>query len=203
MKIVLTGGPSAGKTSVTELLARGYPDELRIVQEAASILFRGGFPREQEAEKIKCQQRAVYFVQRELEALALIGASPHSLICDRGTLDGLAYWPADEESFFKSVGTDRPAEIARYDWVIHLETAPTLDYQQTTVRRESEPDARAIDQKVKAAWQDHPQRFVVTHTHDFIRKTTHVIAIVELILKGFTYAQIEQLRTTQMMEFGG
>jgi broad-specificity NMP kinase len=37
MKIVITGGPSAGKTSVVEILARTAVPSLKIIEEAAAL----------------------------------------------------------------------------------------------------------------------------------------------------------------------
>ncbi|MEO8382557.1 MAG: hypothetical protein ABI779_23050 [Acidobacteriota bacterium] len=48
------------------------------------------------------------------------------VLCDRETLDGLAYWPDDEESFFGQLETTREWELTRYATVIHLHT-PAAD----------------------------------------------------------------------------
>jgi len=44
------------------------------------------------------------------------------LVCDRGTVDGAAYWAGPPEEYFKSLKTTLEAEIKRYDYVIHLES---------------------------------------------------------------------------------
>ena len=67
MKIVLTGGPSAGKTSAVDIMHRSDSSRTVVVQEAASLLYRGGFPRSKENLHMICQQRAIFHVQRELE----------------------------------------------------------------------------------------------------------------------------------------
>jgi hypothetical protein len=45
-RVVLTGGPGAGKTAVLELIRQSFCDHVRVLQEAASLVFGGGFPRE-------------------------------------------------------------------------------------------------------------------------------------------------------------
>ena len=45
--------------------------------------------------------------------------------CDRGTVDGLAYWPGPEE-LWSTVGTSRAEQLPRYRTVIHLRT-PTQE----------------------------------------------------------------------------
>ncbi len=45
MKVVLTGGPSGGKTTLAATIQKEFSDQVLIVSEAASMLFSGGFPR--------------------------------------------------------------------------------------------------------------------------------------------------------------
>jgi Ni2+-binding GTPase involved in maturation of urease and hydrogenase len=67
-KIVLTGGPGAGKTAVLEMIRHSLCDHIAIVPEAAGVIFGGGFPRREELEARRAAQRAIYHVQLELEA---------------------------------------------------------------------------------------------------------------------------------------
>jgi hypothetical protein len=126
MKIVLTGGPSAGKTTITEVIARTYSSEFKMVPESASILFRGGFPRAMDGMGVCYQQTAIYQVQKQMENILALQYPSSHLICDRGTLDGLAYWPEDPQAFFASIHSNLPKELARYDWVIELQTVNSV-----------------------------------------------------------------------------
>lgn len=67
-------------------------------------------------------QRAICRVQVELEA-SLEEANPAVVLCDRGTVDGLAYWPGPRE-LWAGVGTTHDEQLARYDLVVHLRTPP-------------------------------------------------------------------------------
>lgn len=69
-RIVLTGGPGAGKTAVLEFLRKAVCDCTVLLPESAGIVFGGGFPRETSDGARRAAQRAIYFVQRELEAYA-------------------------------------------------------------------------------------------------------------------------------------
>jgi predicted ATPase len=124
-RIVLTGGPGAGKTALLELIRQSFCSHVTVLPEAASIVFGGGFPRHSDPECQRAAQRAIYHVQRQLE---ITGDSHNAAIvlCDRGTLDGLAYWPGALQDFWLPLGTDRARELARYDAVIHLRT-PTAE----------------------------------------------------------------------------
>ncbi len=190
MKIVLTGGPSAGKTSLIEILARNYWDRLCVVPEAASILFHGGFPRGTDEFQLRCGQRAIYYTQQELEKLGNYEAAGRSLICDRGSMDGVAYWPGDEASFLRDMNSTLTLELARYDWVIHLETAPNAGYKSSKVRIESQPQARILDQKVKEAWRQHPRRLIIHNSTDFMTKANKALRCVQMILDGSSHTEI-------------
>lgn len=192
MKIVLTGGPSAGKTTVVEVLSRTGHRKTVLVPEAASILFSGGFPRSGLAPQMACQQRAIYFVQRELENLAKLASEDAVTVCDRGTLDGLAYWPFDEASFFEGIGSSMEAEIARYDWVIHLDTASSADYKNSEVRLESIETAAALNRKVKDAWKLHPRRIIIPNNTDFFHKVDQAAKLVGFIKMGYSVEEIKK-----------
>lgn len=46
LRVVLTGGPGAGKTAVLELIRQSLCTHVKILPEAAGIVFGGGFPRD-------------------------------------------------------------------------------------------------------------------------------------------------------------
>ena len=56
--IVLTGGPSAGKTAVQQVASEQFGDRLVLVPEAATLLFSGGFPLPVSDETRRAAQRA-------------------------------------------------------------------------------------------------------------------------------------------------
>ena len=69
-RIVLTGGPGAGKTAVLELIRQSFCKHVKVLPEAASIIFGGGFPRTKGVLVRQAAQRAIFYVQRELEIAA-------------------------------------------------------------------------------------------------------------------------------------
>jgi AAA domain len=177
-RVVLTGGPGAGKTAVLELIRQAFCSHVKVLPEAAGIIFSGGFPRDDADESLRAAQRAIFFVQRELETLAE-QHNPAIVLCDRGTVDSLAYWPGPGD-FWSSVGTSLDDQLQRYAAVIHLRT-PTLDtgYNHANpLRIESAHVAARIDAKLLAAWQRHPRRFVVEPSKFFLDKATRVLEIL-------------------------
>lgn len=178
-RIVVTGGPGAGKTAALELARQVFCDHVGVLPEAASILFRGGFTRGVTVGARAAAQRAIFHVQRELEQAAEAEHHPFVVVCDRGTIDGFAYWPGPGD-FWASLGTTRALELARYDTVIHLRTPPAAGgYNHVNpMRLESAAEAALIDQRIATAWEGHPRRFVVDNTSDFIDKAHRVIALL-------------------------
>jgi predicted ATPase len=178
-RIVVTGGPGAGKTAVLELIRQHFCRHVDVLPEAASILFLGGFRRGTSHRARAAAQRAIFRVQRELEAVADADSDGAIVLCDRGTLDGVAYWPA-EGDFFLAMGTQREAELKRYHAVLHLRTpARTSGYdQRNPVRIETAEEAAVIDARIAEAWAGHPRRWFVDSTGDFMAKAQRAIGLL-------------------------
>jgi len=177
-RIVLTGGPGAGKTAVLELMRKTLCEHVKVVPEAAGVVFGGGFPRGDALEARRAAQRAIFYVQRELE-VAVLATNAAIALCDRGTIDGFAYWPGPGE-LWATVGTTHAAELARYASVIHLRT-PTFDggyNRQNPLRLESAAEAALIDARIAGAWAEHPRRFEVPPMPDFLAKVARVVELV-------------------------
>jgi predicted ATPase len=177
-RIVLTGGPGAGKTAVLELMRKTLCRHVRVLPESAGIVFGGGFPRSAGLEARRAGQRAIFYVQRELEAVAAAEDVAIAL-CDRGTVDGLAYWPGPEP-FWPAVGTSLDEQLSRYHAVIHLRTPSEIDgyNHENPLRVESVAEARAIDAHIADVWSRHPRRYEVPPAFDFLAKAKRVIEIV-------------------------
>ena len=178
-RVVLTGGPGAGKTAVLELIRQSFCAHVKVLPEAAGVVFGGGFPREDDAACKRAAQRAIFYVQRELEATG-DSHNPTIVLCDRGTLDGLAYWPGSVDEFCLSVRTAVTEELARYDAVIHLRT-PALEYgynQRNPLRTESATAAADIDARILRAWELHPRRLIVESSASFLDKAARTLAIL-------------------------
>lgn len=178
--VVLTGGPGAGKTAVLEVIRRNFCEHVVVLPESASILFGGGFPRHEAASARRAAQRAIARVQRELERLALESDRAALVLCDRGTLDGLAYWPGDPADFWRDLGTTREAELARYAAAIHLRVpADGQGYGfSNPLRIEAAPEAAAIDARIAQAWAGHPRLVEVPATSDFMGKLQRAVAAI-------------------------
>jgi predicted ATPase len=177
--VVLTGGPGAGKTAVLEALQGSLCPHLATLPESASIAFGGGFPRLPGPAARMAAQRAIWAIQHELELVLAAEGDVAVGLCDRGSLDGLAYWPGSEEELLSQMRTTREAELARYAAVIHLRVPEPSNYDHRNVLRvESPAEAHEVDARIEHAWRDHPARTFVTASPTFVDK---VVAAVDLL----------------------
>lgn len=178
--VAVTGGPGAGKTAILELALRSFCNHVGVIPEAAGVLFGGGFPRDDDAASLRFIQRAIFHVQEQMEGLVLEMGRVAVALCDRGTLDGLAYWPGAREEFWSDVGSAREAQLARYTAVLHLRTpAVTQGYNHdNALRVESAAEAREIDERILRAWDGHPHRVVIESTDDFLKKAQAALEYV-------------------------
>ena len=185
-KIVLTGGPSGGKTTALSILKETFGSQIELVQEAATLIYSGGFPRKDgSAAHVEAAQRIIFFSVHQLDQLAEVTSNAELIICDRGSIDGAVYWPHGPEDFFKAMGSSLEAELARYDAVLHLSppTNPAF-YQSTHVRTESLHQAFEIDEKILQIWATHPNRLIVEGKEHFFEKAEIIKNFVEKIIRG-------------------
>src|SRR6185436_5953576 len=177
-RLVLSGGPGAGKTAALELIRRAsFCDHVQILPEAAGIVFGGGFPRRRDIQGRKAAQRAIFHVQRELESTAADNAA--IVLCDRGTVDGAAYWPGPED-YLDSLKTTLAEELRRYDAVIHLRTPGVKGgyNHHNPLRTENAREAAEVDRRILQVWETHPRRFIVEASPDFLEKASRVLEIL-------------------------
>lgn len=180
-RIVVTGGPGAGKTAILEMVRQSLCHHVAILPESASIIFKGGFWRKSSIPARQAAQRAIFHVQRELEQMVYEEREAAIALCDRGSLDSLAYWPSSRASYFKQLNTTLIDEIKRYYAVIHLRVpAQFSGYNHSNpMRIESAHQAQLIDAKVEEVWHKHPRYYIVESTPDFLSKAKATIALIE------------------------
>lgn len=192
--IVITGGPGAGKTAFLELVRKISCEHIAFVPEAASLIFQGGFWRLPSDSAKKSAQRAIYHVQNEMEMLVRGENRWNIGLCDRGTLDGLAYWPGTSAEYFSSLGILKEKEYSKYTAVIHL-TAPDLEHgynHQNPLRIESADEALALDKKIQTVWQNHPNYHRISSTDNFFEKVEGALQILRPYLNSCCQGEVHK-----------
>ena len=185
LRIALTGGPGAGKTTAGDLFRREIGDDVIVVPEAATILFGGGFPRVTEDRAVRSLQKAIFEVQHSLEDIQAARFPDRVLLCDRGTVDGAAYWPDGATEFFSAMSSTYEAELARYDVVLFFETSAVGGIRfegGNRYRTESNEQAVALDTRLRELWSPHPRFHLVPHSTSFVRKVNTGLSILESVV---------------------
>jgi predicted ATPase len=161
-KIVLTGAPGSGKTTLCSLIARSDPNRFAPVPEAATQVYSAAQARWDRADihRRRDLQRQIYRLQRDQEDRIEQENPAKTLILDRATIDGAAYWPDGPDDYMTQLKTNFPAEFARYDLVILLQTAAAIGIYDGSasnpVRFEDAAGALAAADTLERLWSGHP-----------------------------------------------
>jgi predicted ATPase len=162
-RIVLTGGPGAGKTVISRRLAAENPRRFVLVPEAATQVYDALQTRWDRLDLAGRHdvQRRIYRLQVEQEDRLAAEHPGKILLLDRGTIDGAAYWPGVPSEYWAAVNTTWQEEYARYDAVIWLESSAALGiYDGPTsnpCRFEDAAGAIASGERLLALWGGHPR----------------------------------------------
>ncbi len=185
LRIVLTGGPGGGKTTAADLFRRELGEKVIILPEAATMIYSGGFPRTDHPEAKKSSQKAIYHLQKNIEETYCCLYPDRYQICDRGSLDGAAYWPGNIDEFFQTMSTSHQVELNKYDGVVFFETAAVggLSIEGgNPVRTENLDQAVALDRKLQDLWNQHPRYTFIPHDISFVNKIIKGLSAIESLI---------------------
>ena len=205
-KIVMTGGPAGGKTTLTtrlvkELTARGY--RVLIAPEAATELMSGfGVKPFGNCVSMYDFQFLVIDSQLQKERMAqraaeLVPEEKVLIICDRGLLDNKAYVSqAEFDTILQSFDLTEQQVIASYDAVIHLvSSANGAEYAYSynnAVRYETLEQARDLEDRALMCWMKHPHRIVIGNSANFDNKIRKAMNEIYKILGEVPPTQSER-----------
>ena len=204
-KIVITGGPCAGKTTGLSLIQeafslRGY--RVLFVPETATELITGGvtpWTCGSNAEYQKCQVRLQIEKERIFErAAGTMKDEKILIVCDRGALDNKAYMTEEEFAEVLSyVGTNEVELRDQYNAVFHLVTAAKgaenfYTKANNAARYETVEEACALDERLIAAWTGHPHLRIIDNAMSFPDKMNRLIAEIAAYLGGPEPFQLER-----------
>ena len=194
-KIVVTGGPCAGKTTAMTWIQSTFEEKgykVLFVPETATELITGGIT------PLTCKnersfQKFVLRIQKNKEKIFKQAAKnmPDEkvlIVCDRGLLDGEAFLEQTEfQELLIKEGMNETTIGDQYDAVFHLVTAAkgaeefyTLENNQA--RTETVDQAKTVDDKLIAAWTGHPHFRVIDNSTGFKDKMLRLVTEISNFL---------------------
>ena len=203
-KVVITGGPSSGKTEciykVKEHFEKlGY--KVIVIPSVGTALIQCGiypwdavneddFERMNLGAKIKLEEIAD-------EAVSNINASKILILCERGTVDVKAYTSnRNFQQICKEYNTSEEELKNAYDAVFHLKTVAKGyrdQYKQVPVYRKEDPDtAIYLDDKVIEAWSGHNNFRIIDAYPYFEDKMMKLINEISYVLHEEDKAYVEK-----------
>ena len=194
-KIVITGGPCAGKSTAMSWVQNAFTQmgyTVLFVPETATELITGGvapWTCSTNVEFQKCQIKLQIEKEKIFEQAAqTMMPNKVLIVCDRGTLDNKAYM--DDIEFVEAVryiGSNEVELRDNYDAVFHLVTAAKGAEQfyttaNNSARTETVEEAAALDDKIIFAWTGHPHLRVIDNTSSFEDKMKNLIGEIASFL---------------------
>ena len=187
-KIVLTGGPCAGKTTALDRIRDtlpGYGYKVLFVPETATELIGGGVT-PWGCGTNKDYQRCQMELQLKKEELferagKTMDAERLLIVCDRGMMDNKAYMSEEDfQALCKEFGTTEEEFRSGYDAVFHLVTAANGAVEAYTnannaARYETVEEAVALDERIIAAWTGHPHMSIIDNSTGFEDKLKRLL----------------------------
>lgn len=170
IRIVLTGGPCAGKTTSLALVKKFLEKEgfqVCTVPETSTLILSNGasYPSNDNVEDLLTFEQIFINLHLTIEQsfinMLKLSDKPKVLIYDRAIMDIKAYLP--DEIWSKTLSNFNMTEesiLKKYDLVLHLVTAANgaegfYGRGTNAIRYEGIDDARKVDQKLYSAWEQH------------------------------------------------
>ncbi len=194
-KIVLTGGPCAGKTTALTWISnyfskRGYT-VLFVPETATELITNGVAPwtcktnYEYQTFQIRLQK-----IKEQIfdDAAKTMKNNKILIVCDRGVLDNKAYMKDVEfKRILKEFGTNEIQERDSYDAVFHLVSAAkgkedVYTLSNNVARTENLEEARNLDDRIISAWTGHPHFRIIDNSTEFEEKLERLLKEIALFL---------------------
>lgn len=196
-KIVLTGGPCAGKTTALVKIMEHFSSigyKVFIIPELPTLFLQAGMDYHTDNKDLFYEgEKATLEMQIALEdkflQMAKSVKQPVLIVCDRGTMDISAYMnPVLWNQIISDVKMNNEMLHSRYDAVLHLVSAADGAEQFYTTatnnkRTEGIELARILDKKVIQAWSEHPHLRVINNHEDFETKLERVLQEISDVLE--------------------
>ena len=194
-RIVITGGPCAGKTTAMSWIQNAFTEKgylVLFVDETATQLSRGGAPWKLTRDNQEYQYCVTRLMLAKEEAFTDIAktfeADKVLVVCDRGALDNRAYMSEGEFRYVLDKLRTTEVELRdHYDAVFHLVTAAKgaeefYTYANNAARYETVQEAVESDDRLIAAWTGHPHLRIIDNRYSFDEKMLALIREISSFL---------------------
>ena len=195
-KIVITGGPCAGKTTGMSWIQNAFTEmgyAVVFVPETATELISGGvapWTLNSNLDYQLCQMKLQLHKEAVFEEAAtkMYNSDKILIVCDRGTIDNKAYMSDGEfNSALSKLKLNETELRDAYDAVFHLVTAAKgaekfYTLSNNKARTETIEEAAAMDDKLISAWTGHPHFRVIDNSKEFEDKMKHLVAEISSFL---------------------
>ena len=209
LKIAFTGGPSAGKSTMFELIkeyliSQGYK-VFEIPETATELIKMGIRPESFTNEELRAQlprdskkfQDIVYDYQstKERSAYKALAYNEHHdlciTLCDRGILDNIAYLDTKEdfEDLLNKYGDSEIQLLDSYDLVIKLTTLAITkpecyEAEFVGIEREDPEFAKYLDDRTTKAWLGHPNLHIIDTGKSKEEVYAEILEIIQYAIMG-------------------
>lgn len=204
-KIVITGGPCAGKTTAMSWIQNAFTRmgyAVLFVDETATQLITGGAAPWLSTSNRDFQWRLLELQLNKEKAFVEIAKTMKAdkilVVCDRAALDNRAYMTEEDFRYvLRQMNTNEVSLRDQYDAVFHLVTAAKgaerfYTTANNAARTETPEQAAALDDKLIAAWTGHPHLRVIDNTSDFEDKMRRLIGEITAFLGEPVPMEIER-----------
>ncbi len=194
VKIVLTGGPCAGKTTAMNWIQNNFQKfgyKVLFIPEAATELISAGITPWEMNSNINFQSTLME-MQLQKEKLYEEGAEKMPfdkilIVCDRGLLDDKAYMSKKDFNYLlKSKGLTEIQARDSYDAVFHLVTsakgAKEFYNLDNAARTETIEEASRLDDLIIESWTGHPHFRIIDNTTNFENKMKKLMSEISCFL---------------------
>ena len=210
-KIVITGGPSAGKTTAMSWVQNAFTKlgyTVLFVPETATEFITGGVAPWTCGTNLDYQK-----VQMELQltkerlfekAARTMKAEKVLIVCDRGAIDNKSYMNDEEfAAVLREVGKTEKELIESYDAVFHLVSAAKgaeefYTLANNAARYETVNQAVEMDDRLIEAWKSNPHHYVIDNSVELREKLKKLIAQIREFLGEPAPYEIERKFLVEM-----
>ncbi len=204
-KIVITGGPCAGKTTAMSWIQNAFTRmgyTVLFVDETATQLISGGATPWQSTSNRDFQLHLIRLQLAKEKAFTDIARTLRGdkvlIVCDRAVMDNCAYMSEQDFNWIlQQMHTGKVDLRDQYDAVFHLVTAAkgaekcyTLANNQA--RTETPAQAAMLDDKLISAWTGHPHFRVIDNSSGFEEKMLRLIREITACLGEPAPMEIER-----------